>query len=339
MTHFVPIPESHSAQVAAHNVASSLCSDRPQNAVNPLYLHGPTGSGKTLLVTRLTEEVSRRAPGAAITILQAGDFEAQLRSQQQGTASEEDEDLREARLVDLLIVEDLQHLCPDNDRRSKAIAEAFVRLFDFRYARHKQMVFTGNVGPGQLPRLPLRLSSRLGCGLVVGLGALQEASRLAVLQEKAQQRQLAVSREVLGWLAKHLPGGGRQLDGALVQLEMLTRQRRMPLDIAFVAAHFNEQGASSGPTIDGIAQRVGRYFRVEPRHLQSRRRHQSILLPRQVGMYLTRKLTDLSLARIGEYFGGRDHSTVLHACRKIEEALASDAVLSGAVRQLQADLS
>lgn len=113
----------------------------------------------------------------------------------------------------------------------------------------------------------------------------------------------------------------------------------MPLDIAFVAAHFNEQGASSGPTIDGIAQRVGRYFRVEPRHLQSRRRHQSILLPRQVGMYLTRKLTDLSLARIGEYFGGRDHSTVLHACRKIEEALASDAVLSGAVRQLQADLS
>ncbi len=171
-------------------MASSLCSDRPQNAVNPLYLHGPTGSGKTLLVTRLTEEVSRRAPGAAITILQAGDFEAQLRSQQQGTASEEDEDLREARLVDLLIVEDLQHLCPDNDRRSKAIAEAFVRLFDFRYARHKQMVFTGNVGPGQLPRLPLRLSSRLGCGLVVGLGALQEASRLAVLKRKRSNASL-----------------------------------------------------------------------------------------------------------------------------------------------------
>lgn len=93
------------------------------------------------------------------------------------------------------------------------------------------------------------------------------------------------------------------------------------------------------PTVERIASRVGDYFHLEPKHLQSRRRNREALLPRQVGMYLARRLTGLSLQQIGAYFGGRDHSTVLHACRKVESALNSDLALSGAVRQLHADLA
>ena len=105
-----------------------------------------------------------------------------------------------------------------------------------------------------------------------------------------------------------------------------------------VAESFRTDADARRATVERIAQRVGRYFRVEARRLQGRDRSRQALLPRQVGMYLARRLTDLSLEQIGAYFGGRDHSTVLHACRKVEQALADDLVLSGAVRQLQADL-
>src|SRR5207302_9774107 len=105
-----------------------------------------------------------------------------------------------------------------------------------------------------------------------------------------------------------------------------------------VAEHFRDDAEARRPTVERIAQRVGRYFRVTPDVLQSRRRRRDALLPRQVGMYLARQLTGLSLHQIGAYFGGRDHSTVLHACRKVEQALARDINLSGAVRRLHADL-
>ena len=314
------------------HLAACLASGRLHRAANPLYLHGPAGTGKTDLVSVLIEEVARRAPDQVVNVLQAGDLEACFRSRD-GTPADESDLLQAARQSDLLIVEDVQHLPARGPT-----AEALVQLFDYRQARQRQMVFTATVGPGQLAHLPARLLSRLGCGLVAGLEPLQAASRLALLEDKAQRRQLAIRREILAWLAEHLSGSGRQLEGILVQLETLTRLQPRPLDLPAVADHFRDLIAAGRPTVERIAQRVGRYFRVEPRQLQARGRSHMILLPRQVGMYLARQLTDLSLQQIGAYFGGRDHSTVLHACRKIDEALGQDAMLSGAVRQLRADL-
>src|SRR5262249_39386633 len=161
----------------------------------------------------------------------------------------------------------------------------------------------------------------------------------ALLLDRAQRRQLAVSREVLAWLAENLPGGIRQLLGTLVQLDTLTRFQSGPLDVKTVADHFQPLVEATQPTVERIAERVSRYFRLEPRQLQSKHRYQSVLLPRQVGMYLSRRLTNSSLADIGRYFGGRDHSTVLHACQKIEGALKTDMYVSGVVRQLQAELA
>jgi chromosomal replication initiator protein len=233
-------------------------------------------------------------------------------------------------------VEDLQHL------PARAV-EALVQLLDYLHARQRLVVVTALAGPQQLGhrgvRFPARLTSRLAGGLVVGLEPLQAASRLALLLDKAQRRQLAVSRDVLSWLAEHLTGGGRQLEGALARLETLARLHARPLDVAVVAVHFREQVEASQVTVERIAQRVCGYFRVEARQLQSRRRHRNVLLPRQVGMYLARQLTALSLDQIGAFFGGRDHSTVLHACRKVEQALGQDPLLSGVVRQLHADLA
>ena len=320
------------------NVARCLCSNRLRRPTNPLYVHGPSGTGKTHMVSTLIDEVTRQASGLVVTLLQAGDFDLLLARSPDGIA--DDNTLQAARDSDLLVVEDMQYLAARSSQPSRAGAavEAFVQLFDHLYARQRQMVFTADMGPGQLAHLSARLRSRLACGLVVGLEPLQAASRLRFLEDRSQRRQLAIGREVLNWLAERLTGGGRQLEGVVAQLETLVRSNRRPLDLEATAAYFRGQLQVIRPTVERIAHRVSNYFRVAPTHLQSRRRYQSALLPRQVSMYLARQLTDLSLQEIGRYFGGRDHSTVLHACRKIEQGLRSDAALAGTVRQLKTDL-
>jgi len=148
-----------------------------------------------------------------------------------------------------------------------------------------------------------------------------------------------VDAPVTAWLADHIASSARQLEGAVARLETLIRLHNGTPDLQTIAGHFQTDAEAHRPTVERIAQRVGRYFQVEPRQLQSRQRSPGTLLPRQVGMYLARQLTELSLQQIGAYFGGRDHSTVLHACRKVAQALERDVTLCGAVRQLHADLA
>jgi chromosomal replication initiator protein len=322
---WIALPENRAAVMAVERVGQAVCAGQVSEALDPLFLHGPSGTGKTRLVALLIEEVMQRAPTSVISLLQAGELAA-------GRGEAELPELAEARRADLLIVEDLQHL-------PQRAVETLVSLVDRGLARRQQQVFTASVGPAQLAHLPSRLTSRLGSGLVVGLAVLSPLSRRVYLEERARQRRLEVRPEVFAWLAEHLPGSARLLEGALVRLETLTRLEGKPPAVEQVAEHFQTEAEEGRPTLERIMHRVGRYFQVEPGQLQSRARLRGILLPRQVGMYLARQLTDLSLQQIGAYFGGRDHSTVLHACRKVEQALDADAPLSRAVRQLHADLA
>jgi chromosomal replication initiator protein len=331
--------ENRSALAAVGRVADCVCGQRLRREVNPFFLHGPSGSGKTYLVSALVSSVIRRRPEVTCSLLPAGDcaallWEGEAPAEPWGPARQEP---RPPRLApewdsDLLVIEDLQHL-------PARAADELAHLHDGRIARQQQTVYTANAGPAQLFHLPARLTSRLASGLVVGLELLAPASRFAFLQDRAQRRQLAVGRDVLLWLADHCGGSARQLEGALTRVEMLVRLNDRLPDLATVTAHFQVDFDAARPTVERIAERVGRYFQVEPRQMQSRRRLRYALLPRQVGMYLARQLTPLSLEQIGAYFGGRDHSTVLHACRKVEQALARDAALSGAVQRLHADLA
>lgn len=311
---FVAVPEVRSALAAAEQLAAD-----PRGGPHPLFLHGPAGSGKSHLLSALVERLLSRGPRQAVTHLSVSDWNS--------LAQRDHDALESARRADLLAVEDVQHL-------SARGGEALAVVLDERQPRGLPIVLTASAGPRRLG-LPERLASRLAGGLVVGLEPLSVTSRLLLLQDKAQRRQLAVPTDVLAWLAQHA-ATGRQLDGALVQLEALTRASRRPLDLAVVAEHFAQPAK---PSVDHIARQVGSYFRVELRQLRSEQRGRHILWPRQVGMYLARRLTGLSLTQIGDYFGGRDHSTVLHACRKVERTLAQDARLSGAVRQLYLNLA
>jgi chromosomal replication initiator protein len=231
---------------------------------------------------------------------------------------------------DLLAVEDVQHL-------PGRFAETFARIIDERVADRQQTVCTATMGPAQLTKLPTRLTSRLASGLVVGLTPLGPASRLVFLQDCMERRQLPIGRDVLTWLANHLPGSARQLEGAVGRLEALARLNDRIPTCDVVAEHFRDDVELGRPTVQRIVERVGRHFQVDPSMLQSKRRSRGTLVARQVAMALARRLTPLSLEQIGAYFGGRDHSTVLHACRKVEAG--RDASLTGALRQLHAELA
>jgi chromosomal replication initiator protein len=330
LAQWVSLPENRSAWAAVERVADGI-GDRQLRSLtlparltfNPLFLHGPAGVGKSHLVAGLAARVVERHPGLSAVILTAGDFDRDH--------AESPADLAAARQADFVAVEDVHRL-------SAGAVEPVVQLLDRSLARQVQLVFTAAVGPALLERLPARLTSRLASGLIVGIETLSPASRLLFLRDRVVRRGMKVESGVLEWLADRVGGSGRQLEGAIVRLEALTRLHGGALAVEIVAESFRADTEARRATVERIAQGVGRYFRVEPRRLQERDRSRQALLPRQVGMYLARRLTDLSLDQIGAYFGGRDHSTVLHACRKVELALGADLALSGAVRQLQADL-
>jgi chromosomal replication initiator protein len=324
---WVELAEGRSARAAVGRVARCVCRGRALRGANPLFLHGPSGTGKTHLIAALVEHVGAEAPEIRIAVFAAKELTAPVETEEGSTT----DPFRTARQADLIAVEDVQHLSP-------AGVEVLARMVDEAVAHRHQTVMTATAGPAQLENLPGRLASRLASGLVVGLEALGPPSRLAFLRQRAGQRRLKLEAAVLDWLAERLPGSARVLEGALSRIEML-QETHDPLTTAILEEQFAPEIDSHRPTVERIVSQVGRCFRVAPKDLQGPARSRSILLPRQVGMYLARQLTRLSLEQIGAYFGGRDHSTVLHACRKIEDALAHDARLSGTVRRLHADLA
>ncbi|MGF1578264.1 MAG: helix-turn-helix domain-containing protein [Gemmataceae bacterium] len=346
--HFYQSPENEFALFAVQELAEQLCSTKRKSRTsyglaNPLVVHGPTGTGKTHLISALVEHVTRTRPDRIITLLSASDFAIVAKKGDKAFSrddeaharetSEEIEELFQSALAcDLLVVEDLQHL-------SETAVAQFVALVDKLQIRGQQMVFTADAGPAQLEhrkgRFPARLASRLACGNVVRIVPLSAPSRREFLKRHSES--LSLADEAWEWLAGHLRGSGRELLGALEQLNILAKVHDGPLDLETIQNQFQTQTNATSLTVERIAEKVGKYFRVDTKEIVSKVRFRHVVVPRQVSMYLARKLTPLSLQQIGAFFG-RDHSTVSHACHKIEQALETDTVLSGAVDQLQATL-
>lgn len=310
-TPWVTLGENEAARQAADRARACVLSGRKRREVNPLFLHGPSGTGKSHLVADLADQIADGGQG--VTVLPSAELA----------------DPREPTEAALVAVEDVQ-LLPRN------AVEPLVALVDSCRARHVQLVCTAASGPAQLTTLPNRLTSRLASGLVVGLGLLGPDSRRQFLAAALAHRGQSAAPGVLDLLAARLPGTVRQLEGAVGRLQTLERVLGRAATLDEVHEAFREE--QSDLNVERIVRQVGNYYRVDPRDLRSSSRTRQVLLPRQVSMYLARRLTALSLEQIGAFFGGRNHSTVLHACRKVEQGLDRDERLSRAVRELAAGL-
>lgn len=236
---------------------------------------------------------------------------------------------------DVLVLEDVQHL---NDRSADATCE----LLDHRTTRRRVTIVTANVGPAGLTHLPRRLTSRLTAGLVIQLELLAASSRRAILAEAAKSRGVPLTSDALDWLAEQATGGGvRATLGLLQNLAQVASAFSGPLSRADVEQTLAGTGQPTSAAVDvsTIVKRVAAAFGVSEKEMLSPSRLRGILRPRQIAMYLARELTGLSLPRIGAAFGGRDHTTVLHSCRKVEEEMQSDAALAKRVEELRTMLA
>jgi len=235
---------------------------------------------------------------------------------------------------DLLVVEDVQ-LLPARE------ADAFCSLLDRRQSRRRTTIVTSSAGPAGLRHLPRKLTSRLAAGLVLQLEPISRGSRRLLLDYAANARGLRITPDALDWLADQAEGGSaRVLFGLIANIAPAARGTAV-LDRIAVEQVLSGAGQQTAARRDvaRIVKQVASAFGVAAKELLGPSRLRRAIVPRQVAMYLSRELYGLSLPRIGTAFGGRDHTTVLHACRRVEADLMDDAILASVVRQLQSELS
>ncbi len=292
--------------------------EAPARAYNPLFLHGSVGLGKTHLLQAVCHEVLRRDPRAHILYLSCETFVNHF------VAAIERGELESFRFryryVDMLLIDDIQFLA-NKDRTQ----EEFFHTFNTLYNAHKQIMLSSDSPPKEIPTLKERLVSRFKCGFVTQMDPPCLETRVAIVMKKARLAAKELPDDVALFLAERIDTNIRELEGAVTKLVAHSSLIGKPVDLALAREAFRDLLVS--PTIhsiEGIMGLVTTHFNLRKGDLQSKRRVKSIVLPRQLCMYLARKHTSYSLEEIGGFFGGRDHSTVLYAIDKIERLLQSD---------------
>ncbi len=321
------------ACTAAQQVAEA--GDADITRINPLFIHAATGLGKTHLLHAIGWRVRQLHPSRQVLYIPAEQFMyrflAALKNRDVLTFKERFQH------VDLLLIDDFQFL------QGKTMQQEFCHAFNTLVDSRRQVVIAADVAPGKLEKLDARMRSRLVGGLVVDMQMPDEPMRREILKRKLEilrrrDPQLMVREEVLDYIARTVNGAGRELEGALnriVAMQRLLGNVPVDLDAAAHALRDLIQRSESRPVrIDDILKAVSQLYNVPRTELLSTRRAQSVVRPRQIGMYLAKKLTSRSLPEIGRRFGGRDHSTVLHAVRKIEKLLEKDEALQQEVNLL-----
>ncbi len=310
------------AHAAAKQVAHA--SSSPQSPFNPLFLHGNVGLGKTHLLHAIAWEVKQQNPEAEVLYLTAerfmSGFVQALRARDALAFKEK------LRNIDILVIDDMEFL------QGPTIQQEFCHTLNSLIDGGRQVVVAADRAPTHLDKLDMRMRSRLGGGLVAEMKTMDYELRHKILEKRAQEAcaetaGLEVSDTVLAFLAERLTESGRELEGAVHRLRASYQLTDEPVTIAGAEQIVRDLMRGTEPRrvrIDDILRTVSKHYGVNRGDLLSGRRNRSIVRPRQIGMYLAKLLTSRSLPEIGRRFGNRDHTTVLHAIRKIEQLMTDD---------------
>ena len=318
---FVEGKSNQLAFAAAQQVA-----ENPGGSYNPLFIYGGVGLGKTHLMHAVGNALRAKKPDAKIVYLHSERFVADMVKALQLKAI--DEFKRFYRSVDALLIDDIQFF--SGKERSQ---EEFFHTYNALLEGGQQMILTSDRYPKEIDGVEERLKSRFGWGLTVAVEPPELETRAAILINKAEQSGVHLSKDAAFFIAQRIRSNVRELEGALKRVMAHAQFTRRPIDIDLIRESLKDLLALQDKlvTVDNIQRVVADYYQLKMSDLLSRRRSRSVARPRQVAMSIAKELTNHSLPEIGEAFGGRDHTTVLHACRKVKE-------LEGADREVQRDL-
>ncbi len=318
------------ANAAARRVAEACCGPVHTVPFNPLFLYGGVGLGKTHLMHAIAWHLRRHAPARKVIYLSAEKFMYQfIRALRFRSTIDFKEQFRS---VDLLMIDDVQFISGKDSTQ-----EEFFHTFNALVDQNRQIVITADKSPADLAGLEERMRSRLGWGLAADIHPTTYELRLGILQSKAEQSGLRLPQKVMEFLAHKIVSNVRELEGALnrITAQMQLVGRDITLESAQELLQDLLRANERRVTIDEIQRRVAEHFNIKMAEMTSARRARVVARPRQVAMYLAKQLTQRSLPEIGRKFGGRDHTTVMHAVRKIDELLVSDRALAEDVELLR----
>src|SRR5882724_10713724 len=329
------------AAAAAHAVAEA-----PGKTYNPLFIYGSTGLGKTHLMQAIAHGVLQRNPATRVLYLGAEQFINEAIESIQGRTMPEFRRQYRNDKIDIFLVDDVHFL-----EGKEMTQEEFFHTFNALHEAGKQIVLTSDRPPKEIPGLEDRLVSRFEWGMVADVGQPDLEHRIAILRKKAEQDHLGdtMPDDVLRFIAEHVRSSVRELEGCIIKLLLFAslKHREITIELAREALsdkiRQGEEGAGYGaqptPSIDRVQEVVARRWGVTPEGLRSKARTKTLTIPRQVAMYLARNMLSMQLVEIGQAFGGRDHSTVIHSVDKVERQMMRDRTFKERVEMARQELS
>jgi chromosomal replication initiator protein len=317
------------------HAAALAVSQAPAQAYNPLFIHGSTGLGKTHLMHAIGHSILQRNPEAKIAYLSTEKFTNEyIHAIQENALTKFRQRYRN---VDVLLVDDVQFLAG-----KERIQEEFFHTFNDLFESQKQIVISSDRPVTEIATLEARLVSRFQWGLSADISSPDFETRVAILKIKAATLKIDLPMPVIEFMAQHISKNIRRLEGALIKISSYAALTGKPLDLAIAESLLKDvlmEEAQNRLSIEGIQKRVADHFQIRHSDMTSKRRPNAIAFPRQIAMYLSRQLTRHSLQEIGEAFGGRDHGTVIHAVKTVENMMEQDDSVRGSVDFLKAQLS
>ncbi|MEI6051285.1 MAG: chromosomal replication initiator protein DnaA [Opitutaceae bacterium] len=327
---FVVGSNNQMAHAAALAVAQA-----PAQAYNPLFLYGDTGLGKTHLMHAIGHAILRRNPEARVAYLSTEKFTNEfIQALQENSLTKFRQRYRHA---DVLLLDDVQFLA-----NKERIQEEFFHTFNDLFESGKQIVLSSDRRASEIQKLEARLVSRFEWGLPADIQSPDVETRIAILRTKAAALKCDLPAPIINFIAQNITKNIRRLEGALIKVASYTALTHKPIDLATAERLLHDvlmEQAQTLLTIETIQKRVADHYQIRHSDMTSKRRPNNIAIPRQIAMYITRTLTKHSLQEIGDAFGGRDHGTVIHACKAVDNMMEQDATTRSSVEFLKSQLS